>query len=134
MTGRTQLPQRVVRFYGNTDFALDAIAHRQITFIHVSLLNDPFDPYFVFETNFDANYDKLLAYVEKEHPDYSDWFKLHVPIEHWQRLVVDIKSHMDNYKRTKFVFSCSAVTGDQHPRDNLYMWGHYANGHRGGRH
>ncbi len=29
------------------------------------------------------------------------------------------------------MFSCSAVTKDSHPKDNLYMWGHYGNGHRG---
>jgi len=134
VTGRTRLPQHVVRFYSNTEFALDAIAHRQIAFVHASLLNDPFDPYFFFETSFDADYDKLLAYVESSHPKYIEWFKVHVPIEHWRQLVVNIKKHMENYKRTTFVFSCSAVTSDQHPRDNLYMWRHYANGHRGGCH
>ncbi len=30
-----------------------------------------------------------------------------------------------------YVFSTTAVYHSVHPRDNLYMWGHYANGHRG---
>ncbi len=29
------------------------------------------------------------------------------------------------------MFSTTAVYPDDHPRDNLYMWGHYGNGHRG---
>ena len=29
------------------------------------------------------------------------------------------------------MFSCSAVTKDFHPKDNLYLWGHYGYSHRG---
>jgi len=81
MSGRTRLPDHVVRFYGNTNFALDTIANRQITFVHVSMLNDPFDPYLYFETNFDEDYNKLLAYVKGFHADHEAWFKNAVPLE-----------------------------------------------------
>jgi hypothetical protein len=131
MRGRSTLPQRVVRFYGNTDFALDAIAHRQVTFVHLSKLNDPFDPYFFFETDFGSEYDGLLAYVQKHRPSDVDWFMRHLPRENWQKSVEDIEKHMEHYKNTTFVLSCSAVTKEMHPRNNLYMWGHYGNGHKG---
>lgn len=46
MTIDTETPQQVVRFYGNVDYAMDVIKNRQIAFVHVSTLNDPFDPYY----------------------------------------------------------------------------------------
>jgi hypothetical protein len=103
----------------------------RITFIRVSLLNDPFDPYFVFETSFDASYERLLDYVNRRSPEDLEWFTRRVPLEHWEISVQGIKTHMDNYRKSTFVFSCSAVTKHQHPKNNLYMWRHYANGHRG---
>jgi len=39
-----ELPQHVIRFYGNTDYAIECIALKQITFVHIEKLNDPFDP------------------------------------------------------------------------------------------
>ena len=30
-----------------------------------------------------------------------------------------------------FIFSTCAVREEEHPRDSLYMWSHYGNGHRG---
>ena len=38
----TVRPQHVIRFYGNTDYALQAIGFREITFLHPDKLNDPF--------------------------------------------------------------------------------------------
>ena len=55
----------------------------------------------------------------------------HIPRENWQKSVEDIKKRMEHYKNTTFVLSCSAVTKEMHPRNNLYMWGHYGNGHKG---
>ena len=52
----TEIPQYVTRFYGTTDFALDVIQNKQIAFVHVSLLNDPFDPYCFWETDFSDSY------------------------------------------------------------------------------
>jgi hypothetical protein len=128
---RSTLPATVVRFYGNVDYALDTIAHQQIIFIHASRLNDPFDPYFFFETDFDGSYEQLLAWVEKKHPDDLKWFIRHVTADSLGKSVDDVRTRMKNLRDTSFVFSCSAVTRDSHPKDNLYMWGHYGNGHRG---
>ena len=127
---RSTLPATVVRFYGNVDYALDTIAHQQIIFIHASRLNDPFDPYFFFETDFDDSYEQLLAWVEKKHPDDLKWFR-HVTADSLGKAVDVVQTGMKNLRDTSFVFSCSAVTRESHPKDNLYMWGHYGNGHRG---
>ncbi len=125
------LPERVVRFYGNPDYALDAIAHRSISFIHATKLNDPFDPYFFFESDFDFKYDLMFDYVKKHHPNSLAAFKDLVPTDDWEQSVAKVKTYLDNMKKSTFVFSCSAVLNKLHPIDNLYMWGHYGNGHRG---
>src|SRR5947209_1245980 len=41
-------PATVTRVYGTIDYALDLIRSKQVAFVHVSLLNDPFDPYCFF--------------------------------------------------------------------------------------
>lgn len=38
----TQPPQHVIRFYGNIQYALECIGFKQITFLHIDKLNDPF--------------------------------------------------------------------------------------------
>lgn len=58
-----QLPAGVVRFYGSLDFALDTIGAKQITLILTSKLDDPFDPYFFFETDFGEVYRAVVDYV-----------------------------------------------------------------------
>jgi hypothetical protein len=131
MSGRASTPHKVVRFYGNTDFALEAVAGRQVTLVHVSKLNDPFDPYFFFETDFENDYDRLLSYVRNRSSKDSDWFQSHVPRERWQQSIDSVEAHVKSYRDSTFVLSCSAVSKDSHPKDNLYLWGHYGAGHRG---
>jgi hypothetical protein len=131
MTARSILPKNVVRFYRNVDYALDTIAHRQAIFVHVSKLNDPFDPYFFFETDFGGNYQRLIGWVGDHHPSDIGWFVQHVTADGWQKSVDDIMAFMRDLRNTSYVFSCSAATKESHPKDNLYMWGHYGNGHRG---
>jgi hypothetical protein len=131
VTGRFALPTNVVRFYGNEDYAVETIARQQIAFVHVSKLNDPFDPYFFFETDFGVSYKKLLGWVEKNHPDALSWFRRHVTADSLGQAVKDVRQGMEQLRDTSFIFSCSAVTKDFHPKNNLYMWGHYGNGHRG---
>jgi len=46
-------PQQVTRFYGTVNYAMDVIKNKQIAFVHASMLNDPFDPYCFFETDFE---------------------------------------------------------------------------------
>jgi hypothetical protein len=131
MPPRSRLPRQVVRFYGNVDFALDTIAHRQLIFVHASKLNDPFDPYFFFETDFKAEYSSLLHYVESRYPNDREWFIREVPELHWTRSVQAIANHFNALKDSVYLFSTSAEKDNFHPKDNLYMWGHYGNGHRG---
>jgi hypothetical protein len=51
-----ETPQQVVQFYGNVDYAMDVIKNRQIAVIHISMLNDPFDPYY-----FLSQRDRMIA-------------------------------------------------------------------------
>jgi hypothetical protein len=60
-------PATLTRFYGNPCFGLDVLENLQVAFVRVTLLNDPFDPYGFFETEFDGYLD-LFRYVQKHHP------------------------------------------------------------------
>ncbi|MGO9755413.1 MAG: DUF2971 domain-containing protein [Roseiarcus sp.] len=131
MAAKSHLPKHVVRFYGTVDFALDAIAHRQVTFVHTSKLNDPFDPYFFFETDFEGSYANLLKYVRKKHPDDERWFTRLVPSHSWEQTVAEIVDHCKKLRDHTYVLSTSAPQDGTHPKDNLYMRGHYGSGHRG---
>jgi len=130
-TSGMRVPQYVTRFYGTTEFALDVLESRRIAFIHTSLLNDPFDPYCFFETDFDDSYAKLIQYVKQHHPADTGWFRTHVTALSWATTVKALKAHIDLIRQTAFVLSTSAASENLHPRENLYMWGHYGHGHRG---
>ena len=68
-------PQQVTRFYGTVNYAMDVIKNKQIAFVHASMLNDPFDPYCFFETDFEDSYKNLVAHVRKNHPCDLPWFR-----------------------------------------------------------
>ncbi len=125
--------QHVVRFYGNTDYALECIALKQITFIHVDKLNDPFDPVLDFVTDFNDDYQSLLNYVVKNHSAQLEAFKERLPRENWSDILDSLSKLAEKNRSNLFLFSTCAVNVEveKHPRDNLYMWGHYGNGHRG---
>ena len=125
------VPQYVTRFYRDLDFALDVVANRQITFVHVSTLNDPFDPYFFMETDFGGSRNVLLKHIAAEHPQDLTWFKANITDDWWQDAMTALKEYYSRERSGMFVFSTCAESADFHPRDNLYMWGHYGNGHRG---
>ncbi len=91
----TKLPKRVVRFYGNVDYALDAIGTRQITFIHAAQLNDPFDPYVFLETDFQEDSKALFDYVCINHPDDFGWFLQEGHIENWQDASKSVRAYFD---------------------------------------
>jgi hypothetical protein len=125
------IPKRVSRFYGRLEFALDVLEERRVAFVHVSMLNDPFDPYCFFETDFGQNYINLLKHVKKVHPKDVSWFRAWVTPQTWGNTVSSIEALLYRVSTTSFVLSTSAPKADFQPRDNLYMWGHYGNGHRG---
>jgi Protein of unknown function (DUF2971) len=131
MTVLMETPTTVTRFYGSVDFAVDAIENRQIALVHVKALNDPFDPYCVFETDFGDTYQNFLAAVAKAYPRDALWFSEHMTPSSWEQLVTSIKEFLAGVRESTFVLSTSASNCGCHPTDNLYMWGHYANGHRG---
>jgi hypothetical protein len=123
-------PPTVTRFYGTVDYAVDLIRTKQIAFVHVSLLNDPFDPYCFFETDFEDKYQNLLRYVQRHHPKDMPWFRAQVTAQSWGKTVRQLKKYLNALRKHTFMLSTSAPLDGIHPKDNLYMWGHYGNGHR----
>jgi hypothetical protein len=124
----TQPPQRVMRFYGNVQYALEPIAFKQITFLHIDKLNDPFDPYYYFETE---DYQEIINYIQQHHANKLIDFKQILPKENWERAVKQIKEYLDWSSNNTFVLSTIEINEDKNPKDDLYMWSHYGNGHRG---
>jgi len=108
-----RIPQRVVRFYGNPEYARESIVSKQIAFVNVSKFNDPFDPLpLLDDATFFKDESSLLSLKEG------------VSEESWDKIVSEFFSNW-------FVFCTHAVTNKKHPKDSLYMWGHYGDGHRG---
>ncbi len=124
-------PQHVMRFYGNTDYAMQAIGFREITFLHTDKLNDPFDPHFAFSTDFSENYAVLIDWIERCHKENLQNFTDRLPQENWNRFVDRIVHYFNSIRNNTFLFSTCEINEGRHPKDNLYMWGHYGNGHRG---
>ena len=84
-------PDRVTRFCGCVDFALDVLKNLRIAFIHVTMLNDPFDPYCFFETDFGGTYEGLLRHVKENHPHDMPWFRAHVCARSWGNAVKELR-------------------------------------------
>jgi hypothetical protein len=124
-------PETVTRFWGNVDFALDVLNNRQIAFVHVSVLNDPFDPYCFFETDFGESYPNLIRYVRDNHSHDLGWFRAHVTALSWGQTVRELRNYLQKLREFSFVLSTSSTKEGVEPKDNLYMWGHYGQGHRG---
>ncbi len=128
--GKHDPPPHLVRFYGNTGYALECIALKQITFIHIENFNDPFDPVFDCPTDCD-DYETLLRHVQDHHPSDLTSFMQRFPEHNWRTAIGRWSQEATTLRKHMFVFSTCAVSECSHPRDNLYMWGHYGNGHRG---
>jgi hypothetical protein len=126
-----KIPQYVLRFYGKTEYALECIALKQITFLHLDKLNDPFDPVLDFTTDFNDNYAALLDHVHKQHFSQLTFFKERLQEQNLKGWLADWSKQASEIRDSMFVFSTCEVREGNHPRDNLYMWGHYGNGHRG---
>jgi len=131
MLEASSLPQSVTRFYGNLDYALDVIEKGQIAFVHISQLNDPFDPYLFFESEFHKNRQEFIKYLKKFYPERERWFRKWISPEGFQRGFKVVKDNLNARRKTTFMLSTCAENRGNAPRDNLYMWGHYASGHRG---
>jgi hypothetical protein len=120
-----------MHFYGNLEYAIQSIGFKEITFLHSDKLNDPFDPHFFFTTDFNDNYPTLTNYVQEHHAKDVQKFRERLPQENWKKSVEQIEDRFNSLRNSTFLFSTSAVTKDKHPKDSLYMWSHYGNGHRG---
>lgn len=125
-------PAYLTRFYGNIDYGRDVFQNCSISFVHVSLMNDPFDPYFEFINNFDDRYGAIIKWVDKTYGQKEvRWFRSVMPYNSWVKSVNDIKQKNNVLKSGSFLFCASAPDGAVEPCQNLYMWGHYGAGHGG---
>jgi hypothetical protein len=84
-----------------------------------------------FETDFEGKYQNLLRYVQQHYPKDMPWFRAQVTALSWGTTVRALKEYLDALRKHTFMLSTSAPLAGFHPKDNLYMWGHYGNGHRG---
>ena len=125
-------PARLTRFYGNVAYGRDVFRTKEISFIHVSLMNDPFDPYFEFVNDFGDSYRDLMRWVANTHgASQAQWLKKIVPYEAWKNIVDDFRKKGDYLKSSTFLFCASSPKESAEPFQNLYMWGHYGAGHSG---
>jgi len=125
------MPQRVMRFYGKIEYALECIGFKEITLIHKDKINDPFDPYFYFEPDCNT-YQDIINYIQQHHEKSLQQFTLILPKENWGSFINGIEEdYFKNLRNSTFIFSTCEVSEDKHPKDNLYMWSHYGDGHRG---
>ncbi len=127
----TRQPEHVIRFYGSHQYALECIASKQIAFLHREKLNDPFDPNTSFETDFDQDYQAIINYVQQHHASDLQNFKSILPKNNWESFIGKINDYFNNLCNSAFIFSTCAISEGDHPKDNLYMWTHYGDGHRG---
>jgi hypothetical protein len=125
------IPKYVTRFYGNPDYGNEVIHDLEIAFTHKSVLNDPFDPYLFFETDFNENYSALMDHIKQQHPREFEALRNHISPNSWDAMVTDMRKYLTNHNDSAFLFCTSANDEDHHPETNLYLWGHYGAGHRG---
>lgn len=125
-------PAYLTRFYGNVDYARDVFQTKSIALVHVSRMNDPFDPYFEFVNDFNGRYGAMVKWIEKNHgAKEARWFKDVMPYPSWVNAVRDIEKKNADLRANLLLFCASAPLADLEPCQNLYMWGHYCAGHRG---
>jgi hypothetical protein len=124
-------PRSVIRFYGNPQYALESIGFKEIIFLHPDKLNDPFDPPFYFITDFNKDYQTLIKYVQQRHSNNLQRFNKLLPKESWVKFISGIERYFYECRNNAFIFSTCGIDSEEHPKDSLYMWSHYGNGHRG---
>jgi hypothetical protein len=124
-------PRHVIHFYANTQYALESVGFKEITFLHPDKLNDPFDPPFWFATDFDKDYQTLMNYIQQHHSKDLQRFNERLSKESWEVFLSEIEKLFYECRSNAFIFSTCGIDNEEHPKDSLYMWSHYGNGHRG---
>jgi Protein of unknown function (DUF2971) len=77
------------------------------------------------------NYQALIDYISEVYPDDLGWFINVIPVEGWQKSINDLNGYFNRLRDQTYIFSTVGVGATEHPKDSLYMWSHYAYGHRG---
>jgi hypothetical protein len=70
-------------------------------------------------------------YVRRQHPEAMSWFRAKVTASSWGSTVLSLKMHLNDVRESALMLCTNALRGEVHPKDNLYMCGHYCFGHRG---
>ena len=69
--------------------------------------------------------------VQIRHPHDRGWFRLHVTGQSWGKTERELRAYIAGLRTNTLLLCASAPTEMLHPKDDLYMWGHYRRGHRG---
>lgn len=122
-------PNRLIRFYGNPEFALECLTFKEISFIRVTKFNDPFDPYIDIPTTFRERYGAIIEWLQMNQPSKVEQFKQKIPKNVFDQKFAQTRKTYKEIRKNCFAF-CMFEKKENNQND-LYMWGHYANGHRG---
>lgn len=114
-----------------TEYALDVLRSETLAFIHISKMNDPFDPYFFFELDFDGKYSSILNWAASvNHEGFSKFIQT-VDQDMWTEVLNSIENYMEYMKKSTYLLSFIRKDSEHDPKDNILMWSHYAFGQRG---
>ena len=116
---KEKIMKKLTRFYGNPEYGLDCIENKQLTFIRPDKLNDPMDCVYATVTTIPTLQAVKQYASENNKIFYEDEYE-------------KAKKALKEISNKSFVicFCGKNELGDE-PQDNLYMWAHYSNGHRG---
>ncbi|MBL8090588.1 MAG: DUF2971 domain-containing protein [Anaerolineales bacterium] len=130
------LPSKLYKYQSYNTNALDNLKNRQLWFSKPSKFNDPFDCAIHFEIAYqtDEDWNDLYKIYRKEFPEGQDFDKKYLTNNKVNQLFKDealrglnkaFQERIDIMRNKRGVACFSEVV------DNILMWGHYADGHRG---
>jgi hypothetical protein len=122
VTENIEKPSSLVRFYGNPEHAINCIKSNKISFGSVDNFNDPFDP--VREVYLEDT-DGFKNWVKNNKPQYSHKVKDHTA----QHFINTANLTLKESIRNPYAISFSEC--NEKIKHSMYMWSHYANGHKG---
>ena len=124
-------PLSLARFYRTTDYAVELLRDLSIALVRAPLLNDPFDPYFFFETDVSGGFQKFIKDIDAAYPGEGKRIrKVSGPME-WRKTMEGLQKIHKSFREHTYILSFTSGSDNTKAHDNLYLWGHYADGHRG---
>ena len=151
-TLKDSFPEKLVRFYGNINYARDVIKNNQLTLIRVDQFNDPFElinnrqyHHNLFDNAYNDRENKLLDVKNTLHVRLSDPNMSKINKWLWKNVISlrlsQIKKESDlkmkrqeakaNPIKNHYICSLSNINMKFFNESNMHMFTNYANGHRG---